>query len=144
MKSWRVLLLAGVVVATVIAVVILLGRMPAPDRVCPLMGWANEGDVELAFSAQPESVAACLGEGCTPAPVVRNNEGKWLVPQSPPYLNQVVSVTSIYVEAVGASGGRVARNLPIGTESTGEYPFGPECGGPLRFKPVEVPLGETP
>ena len=112
--------------------------MPEVDRVCPAMGWAYVGDVELAFSTPPDSVAACFGDGCTPEQVARNPEGKWLVPQSQPYLNPPASVTSIYVEAVATFGGRIARDLPIETESTGEYPFGPECGGPFRFKPVHV------
>jgi len=45
------------------------------------------------------------------------------------------------VEAVAVSGGRIARELPIEAESTGEHPFGPECGGPFTFKPVQVTLG---
>lgn len=138
MKRRGRLLLALGVVATGLALAALLGRMPEVSRVCPAMGWAYVGDVELAFSTPPESVAACFGVGCTPEPVARNPEGKWLVPQARPYLNPPVSVTSIYVEAVATSGGRIAQDLPIETESTGEYPFGPECGGPFRFKPVHV------
>lgn len=62
----------------------------------------------------------------------------WLVPQASPYLVPPVSVTSVYVDSSAA---RVARELPIETEPTGEHPHGPQCGGPLRFKPVKVPLG---
>lgn len=124
-----------------LAVIALVGRMPWVGRACPAVGYAYVGDVELAFSTTPESVAVCFGDGCTPERVVRNAEGKWLVPQSPPYLNPPVSVTSIRVEAVAISGGRIARDLPIETESTGEHPFGPECGGPFRFKPVLVVFG---
>jgi hypothetical protein len=102
------------------------------------MGWAYVGDVELAFATPPESVSACFGDGCAPQPVVRNPEGKWLVPQSGPYLNSPVSVTSIQVEAVASTGSHVAGDLPIETESTGEYPFGPEGGGPFSFKSVQV------
>lgn len=64
-----------------------------------------------------------------------------MVPQSPPYLTPPVSATSIYVEAAATTGARIALVLPIETESTGERPFGPDCGGPFRFKPVQVPLG---
>ena len=59
---------------------------------------------------------------------------------SRPLLVQPVSVTSIYVEAVAPSGARIVRTLPIETESTGEYPYGPQCGGPSKFKPVKVLL----
>lgn len=140
MKRRGRLLLALGIVATGLVFAALLGRMPEVSRVCPAMGWAYVGDVELAFSTPPASVAACFGDGCIPEPVARNPEGKWLVPQARPYLNPPVSVTSIYVEAVATSGGRVAQDLPIETESTGEYPFGPECGGPFRFKPVHVAI----
>jgi hypothetical protein len=102
------------------------------------MGWAYVGDVELAFSVPPESVAACFGDGCTPVRVVSNADGNWLVPQSSPYLDPPASVTSIHVEAVATSGIRTAGDLQIETESTGEHPFGPDCGGPVRFKPVHV------
>jgi hypothetical protein len=138
-RGGLVLLALGVVV-TVLALATLLGRMPGVSRVCPAIGYAYVGDVELVFSTPVESVAACFGDGCTPEQVARNPEGKWLVPQSPPYLIPPVSVTSIHVEALATSGGRIARDLPIETESTGEHPFGPDCGGPFRFKPVHVAL----
>jgi hypothetical protein len=138
MKRRSVLLLASGVIVTVLALAVLLGRMPSVSRACPAVGYAYVGDVELTFSTPPASAAACFGEGCTPEPVTRNPEGKWLVPQSPPYLSPPASVTSIFVEAVATSGGRIAGNLPIETESTGEHPYGPGCGGPFRFKPVQV------
>lgn len=62
------------------------------------------------------------------------------MPQSPQYLIPPLSVTPIYVEAIATSGARIALNLPIETESTGELPYGPQCGGPFKFKPVQVPL----
>src|SRR5690349_6540037 len=84
---------------------------------------------------------ACFGEGCTPARVIRTPDGRWLVPQSAPFLMPPVRVTSVFVDAVDSSGVRVARVLPIETEPTGERPDGPECGGPVRFNPVQVPPG---
>ncbi|MFF2031567.1 hypothetical protein [Arthrobacter sp. NPDC058192] len=106
---------------------------------CPATGYGYTGDVELVFAQEPASVAACFGEGCTPAPVTRSADGRWLVPQSAPYLAPAVSVTSVFVDAVGASGAHIAHSLPIETEPTGEQPDGPGCGGPFRFKPVHVP-----
>lgn len=137
MKPRRVLLFA---VGTVLGVVALISSLPKASQPCPAVGYAYTGDLELTFSSTPESVAACLGDECVPQPVARNAEGKWLVPQSPPHLNPPVSVTSIHVDAIGTSGARIDRALPIETESTGEHPFGRECGGPFRFKPVQVTL----
>lgn len=130
-------MLAGGALATVVAVAALVGLLPGMNRACPAIGYAYVGDVELVFSGQPESVTACFGEGCTPEPVAPR-DGKWLVPQSPPYLIPPVGVTSIYVEAVAFSGARTARTLPIETQSTGEHPFGLQCGGPAKFNPVHV------
>lgn len=143
MKPRRILLLALGVLALVLALALALrlGRTSAVTGVCPAIGYAYVGDVELAFSTEPESVAACFGDACSPEPVTKSAEGKWRVPQSPPYLTPPVSVTSIYVEAVASSGARIAHVLQIETESTGERPFGPDCGGPFKFKPVRVPLG---
>lgn len=141
MKPRWILLLAVGVLAAAVVLTLLFVRAPGLTRACPAVGYAYVGDVELAFSVQPESVSACFGEACIPAPVGQGPDGKWLVPQSGPYLTPPVAVTSIYVEAVGPSGVRLARALPIETESTGEHPFGPDCGGPVRFKPVPVPLG---
>ena len=141
MKRRGVILLAVTAGTAVLGSALVVGSMAGADRACPAMGWAFVGDVELSFSTPPESVSACFGEDCTPEQVTKNVEGKWLVPQSPPYLIPPVSVTSIYVVASTTSGNRLTSALPIETESTGEYPFGRECGGPFRFKPVQVVLG---
>ncbi|WP_142044035.1 hypothetical protein [Arthrobacter sp. SLBN-100] len=135
MKPRGVFLLAIAVIATAGAFAGMLGSVP---RACPAIGYAYVGDVELSFSIPPASVAACMGEGCIPEQVRKNPEGKWLVPQSPPYLYPPVSVTSIHVEALATAGDHIARTLPIETESTGEHPFGTGCGGPFKFKPVQV------
>jgi hypothetical protein len=137
MKLRGILLVATGMLAGVSATATLFSNSP---RACPAIGYAYVGDVELFFSAAPETVEVCFGEGCTPELVARNSEGKWLVPQSVPYLNEPVSVSMIHVEAVTASGGRVANDFPIETESTGEYPYGFGCGGPYVFKPVQVAL----
>ncbi|WP_157374973.1 hypothetical protein [Arthrobacter alpinus] len=138
MKSRVILLLTLGVGAAALALVLVAGRTP---WACPAIGYAYVGEVELLFSAEPVSVAACFGDGCAPEAVTEDSDGKWWVPQSPPYLTTPVSVTSIYVEAVSASDSRIARVLQIETESTGNHPFALNCGGPFRFKPVHVPLG---
>lgn len=109
------------------------------STVCPATGYAYTGDVELVFAHGPRSVAACFGEGCTPSPVTSSPDGRWLVPQSAPYLVPPASVSSVHVDAVDSSGALAERVLPIETEPTGEHPDGPACGGPFRFKPVTVP-----
>lgn len=140
MKRLRAFLVAaGMSTAVLTVIAVVCGNSLLP-RVCPAIGYAYTGAVELVFTTPPSSVAACFGEGCAPEPVLQNEERKWLVPQSPPYLNAPVSVTSIHVEAMAVIGGRTAIALPVETESTGEYPFGPGCGGPFRFKPAIVPL----
>lgn len=111
------------------------------STICPAVGYPYRGDVELVFAQEPRSVAACFGEGCAPAKVTKSLDGRWLVPQSAPYLVPPVSVTSVFVDAVDSLGVRVARALSIATEPTGEHPDGPGCGGPMRFKPVQVPQG---
>jgi hypothetical protein len=125
----------------IVVISIAVASRGSSSTACPAVGYAYTGVVKLVFAHEPKSVAACFGEGCTPAAVTRSPDGRWLVPQSAPYLVPSVSVTSSYVEAVGASGARMARALPIETEPTGKHPDGPECGGPFRFKPVPVPAG---
>ena len=139
MKRRGLLLIVLGALALVLALV-MFSRGPG-STVCPAIGYAYVGDVELAFPQEPSSVAACFGDGCAPAPVTRSPDGRWLVPQAQPYLVPPVSVTSVYVAAADSSGARIARVLPIETEPTGAYPYGRECGGPVRFNPVQVPLG---
>lgn len=136
-RRWPLFLAVGSVV-TVLAALAVIGGVSRVPRVCPAIGYAYTGPVELVFSTPPASVAACFGEGCVPEPVAQNDERKWLVPQSGPYLNEPVSVTSIHVEATAALGGQTAVELPVETESTGEHPFGVGCGGPFRFKDVQI------
>ena len=130
------LIVLGVLAVVVALAVFIRGGVSA---VCPAVGHIYTGDVELVFVQEPRSVSACFGEGCTPAPVTKSRDGRWLVPQSAPYLVPPVSVTSIFVDTVNSTGVRVARALQIETEPTGEHPDGLECGGPFRFKPVQVP-----
>lgn len=71
----------GVVALAVGAPVIALGLaalfvfMPGLNRACPAIGYAYVGDVELAFSREPDSTAACFGEDCMPVPLT-SRDGK--------------------------------------------------------------------
>jgi hypothetical protein len=122
MKRRGLLLIVSGLLLSVLGVVML--SRGSDSTVCPANGYAYVGDVELVFAHEPASVAACFGESCAPAPVVKSPDGRWLVPQSAPYLAPPVSVTSVYVDVVGSSPARRARALPIETESTGEHPYG--------------------
>ncbi|GAB3564467.1 hypothetical protein GCM10027405_20610 [Arthrobacter alkaliphilus] len=138
MKLPRLLrIVLGVLAAVVVALAVFIRG--GAGSVCPAVGHAYTGDAELVFAHEPTSVSACFGEGCTPAPLTKTRDNRWLVPQSSPYLVPPVSVTSVSVAAVDSSGVRMAHVLPIETEPTGEHPDGPGCGGPVRFKPVQVP-----
>jgi hypothetical protein len=139
-KPRGTLLVALGVGAAVVALALFLFSRTGTG-VCPAIGYAYVGPVELRFSHEPASVAVCFEEGCTPAPLAKSPDGKWLVPQSAPYLVPTASAKSVYVEAALSSGSRIARTFSIDTEPTGEYPYGRECGGPYRFTPVNVPLG---
>lgn len=140
MKPRGILLIALGVGAVVVALALVLFSRTGTG-VCPAVGYAYVGPVELRFSHEPVSVAACFDEGCTPAPLAKSPDDKWLVPQKAPYLVPPASARSVYVDATLSSGFRVARTFSIDTESTGEYPYGRECGGPYRFTPVTVLLG---
>lgn len=137
MKLRGLLLIVLGVLAVVLALAVFVRG--GASSVCPAVGYANTGDAELVFAHEPTSVSACFGEGCTPAPVTKTRDNRWLVPQTSPYLVPPVSATSVRVAAEDSSGVRVVRVLPIETEPTGEQPDGPGCGGPVRFKPVQVP-----
>ncbi len=118
LRGLLLIALGGLAVVLALAVFVRGGV----STICPAVGYAYTGDVELVFAHEPTSVPACFGEGCTPAAVTRNPDGRWLVPQSAPYLMPPVGVTSVFVDAVDSSGVRVARVLPIETEPTGGAP----------------------
>ncbi|AXJ10262.1 hypothetical protein CFN17_12025 [Arthrobacter sp. PM3] len=65
------------------------GCTPAP-LVCPAEGFVNLDPVRLDLSALPAvtSVSACFGPGdrCTPVPLTRDSSGRWMVPQTPPFV----------------------------------------------------------
>ena len=68
MKPRAVFVIAVGALATVLAHAALIGFMPGVNRACPAIGYAYVGDVELAFSGQPESVSACLGRDALLSP----------------------------------------------------------------------------
>lgn len=143
-RRGRAALAFGTLAILIIVAVIAL----RPQLPCPTIGYAYVGDVELTFTSEQKSVAACFGDGCTPQPVNKGDDGKWSVPQRPPYLlsdpadpgaERQGHITFIRV-AVGAdSNADSVEQLPVESESTGEKEFWHSCPGPSRFKPVHVP-----
>lgn len=71
----RGLLLIGLGVFAVVLALVLVARESGPT-VCPAIGYAYAGDVELVFSEEPATVAACFGDGCTPATVTGSPDGR--------------------------------------------------------------------
>lgn len=142
--SWTILPVVGVlgVIVTLIMVAV------RPGIACPAVGYAYVGDVELEFSTEPDTVAACFGSECSPQSVMRSTDGKWAVPQSPPYLPQEPvhpggqmpgNLTSIRVATVQHSDPALVRVLAIHSEPAEEGRFWSACPGPSRYMPVQVP-----
>lgn len=129
-----------------LAVVVVLIAMSGP-RDCPAIGYVNVSDIELRFSAEPANVAACFGGGCAPASVTKSSEGKWLVPQRPPYLPLDPTagpgpgpgdVKDVKVAATDAAGRTTEYVVGIGRERADGIGFA-QCPGPSKFRPVQVP-----
>lgn len=142
-RRGRAALAFGTLAILVIAAVIAM----RPQLPCPTIGYAYVGDVELMFTSEPKTVAACFGDGCTPQPVNKGDDGKWSVPQRPPHLlsgpdlgaETQGHITFIRVAVGPHSNAGPVEQLPVESESTGEKEFWPSCPGPSRFKPVHVP-----
>lgn len=119
-----------------------------PGLACPAVGYVDLGDVELDFASEPDSVAACFGDECSPQHVKRSHDGKWRVPQSYPYLPQDSdlpgnlrpgNVTTIRIVAARPPAAPMASTLEIHSEPTGGGQFWSMCPGPTRYMPVPVP-----
>lgn len=69
---------------------LLLGSSGCTTNACPASGFVNLGPVELNLSALPAgtTVSACFGvnDRCTPVPVTRGTSGRFVVPQTPPFV----------------------------------------------------------
>ncbi|WAH95241.1 hypothetical protein [Arthrobacter sp. MMS18-M83] len=76
MKLRGLLLIELAVLAIVLALAVFIRG--GVSTICPAVGYPYTGDVELVFAHEPTWVAACFGEGCTPAKVTRHPDGRWL------------------------------------------------------------------
>lgn len=113
---------------------------------CPAIGYGYWGPAVLEFTApvsSSASIAACFGDGCTPADLARDDGQRWEVPQEAPYIGDGViggSVQSVRVVVTDDRGQTLsdqAYEIPVSVERTGV--FG-QCGGPFKFEPVRITL----
>ncbi|BCW47611.1 hypothetical protein [Arthrobacter sp. StoSoilB5] len=113
------------------------------SRVCPAIGSATP--IELKIVSAPSRVQACFGENCTPRPLQQQTDGRWLVPQEPPYLaaEQTTSPPSVLakVRVVVKESGKRQRDAVFDIPAIPGVPntTGAECPGPIQYLPVEVP-----
>lgn len=109
--------------------------------VCPAIGFVNRGPVviEVAPALAAATVAACIGDGCTPAALPLDGDGRGQMSPEPPYVRGtgLVSIdpgTNVRVVITGTDG-VVVRDREI------EIPYrseGGSCPGPVSFQPVVV------
>lgn len=109
---------------------------------CPTIGFVYTAPVIIEISPDlvgNGSLAACLGEGCEPAPVAPVEAGKWEVPQEPPYVPQdtigIDPGARIRIAIVDAFGTTIRDEwfeIPYTSSSDGF------CPGPVEFQPVVV------
>ncbi|MGO4589325.1 hypothetical protein [Paenarthrobacter sp. 2TAF44] len=113
------------------------------SRVCPAIGSATP--IELKIASMPSRVQACFGDGCMPRPVQQQTDGRWLVPQEPPYLpaGQSASPPSVMakVRVVVKESGKRQRDAVFDIPAIPGVPdtTGAQCPGPIQYLPVEVP-----
>jgi hypothetical protein len=144
MKRWKIVLAVGML-AVLIALVVVGVR---PGLACPAVAYVDLGDVELEFASEPDSVAACFADDCSPRPVQRSDDGKWRVPQSSPYMPKEAAlpgnlrpgnIATIRIVAARPSAAPMFRILAIHSEPAGGGQFWSMCPGPIRYMPVQVP-----
>lgn len=128
--------------AALIAATTMVTACVPPGIACPAIGFAYTAPVELEIDPDLVSdgtVAACLPAGCEPVVVPADGNGRWLVPQEPPYTGE---------EAIGLEPGNEVRVLitdnagTIMKDGLWEIPYTPTsdgfCPGPVNFHPVEI------
>ena len=101
------------------------------------MGYGNSSAIEIIVSgaSEPIELLACLNDGCIPAQVTANPDGRWLVPQEKPYFDGMDPAT-VTVE-VRSSGQPMIATYDIPREGEGTGWFN-HCPGPFDYLPVVV------
>lgn len=110
---------------------------------CPAVGYQDTSPVRLRFlDALPTdaTVAACFGEGCDPAEVTADGDGRYAVPQpslSPGGTFAQLTTVRVVVSANDAVIADATHDIPVHSERTGMWG---QCPGPWSYQPVEIRL----
>jgi len=108
---------------------------------CPAIGFVYDAPVALDVSPAvlgEGTIAACIGEGCVPAPLPVDSAGHAEMPQASPYqVGHAIGIQPGTTARVVISGvdGTVLRDLEV------EIPYtsaGGSCPGPVTFHPVVI------
>lgn len=128
------------VAGTAAAVALLLG--PGSSlRACTTVGYANVSAIEIESEDDVDALHACFGPACSPAPVDRRDDGPWVVPQEPPFLQgatQPGSLTHVTVRAESAGAVVVDGVFAIESRPAGGWGLRSECPGPRDYLPVAI------
>ncbi len=131
---------AGTLGAAVLTVAVVLGLVAAHGATyCTTVGFLNLAPLEIETGVDVDAVSACIGAGCAPVALTRDDDGTWQVPQQSPYLADGASAGAVDEITVQAeSGGRVVAEgtLPVTRTSRGGSG---QCPGPFDYEPVTVP-----
>lgn len=142
----RLIVLAAVLAAVVVG---LAWFATNQSKSCPQPGNTDTGPVELKIATVPTRVQACFGDDCELQPVQQNQDGRWLVPQEPPFLPAQDATTSATAPRPGAvtrirvvvkEAGKRQRDAVFEIPTANQAPApGSQCPGPVSYLPVAVP-----
>lgn len=103
----------------------------------------NPDPIELKIASTPTRVQACFGEGCHLEPLQPQSDGRWMVPQEPPFVpvsqegpNPVRDKVRVVVKEAGKRQRDVLFDIP---KTDGAPVAGSQCPGPVTYLPVAVP-----
>lgn len=133
------LVAAGTVGMGVLVVALVLGLVAAHGvTFCATTGYLNLAPIVITTDGRVDAVAACIGTDCTPVALTAGADGRWEVPQQPPYLAGAARVGTVDEVTVRAeSAGQVVAEdafpvyrVPLGVPG--------RCPGPFDYAPVTV------
>jgi hypothetical protein len=110
---------------------------------CPAVGYQDTSPVRLRFLDSLPSdatVAACFGDGCDPAEVAADGDGRYAVSQPPLSRGGAFGQLTIVRVVVSANGAVIAdatHDIPVRSEHTGMWG---QCPGPWSYQPVKIRL----
>ncbi|GAA4032906.1 hypothetical protein GCM10023063_15330 [Arthrobacter methylotrophus] len=122
------------------ALVVALSASGCTPAVCPAVGFVNLGPVELDLSGLPAgtSVSACFGvnDRCDQVKVVRDSNGRWMVPQATPFVQPENAAVPLFrIRVVAAKPDRSISDHLYGIEHT---PPRGGCDNSYDLVPVKV------